>query len=217
MKRLTLAVLKREETGKGPSGRLRKQGFIPAVVYGKSGVEHLKVALDAFRTLVREIGDRAALVELSVDGKAKVLSLLQEAKRNFQTDRFEHIDFKEISENEEMYATLPIHLKGEAYGVKNENGVIEFTNHAVEVRCLPKDLPDAIEVDISDLKVGQAIHVKNLPQIKGVRYTQKDIVIVSCSEIAEEEEEKAVTAEGASASATEGSATSPSSTAASAS
>lgn len=191
MKRLTLAVLKREETGKGPSKRLRKKGFIPAVVYGKSGVEHLKVSLDSFRNLVREKGDRAALIELSIDNNSKLLSLLQETKRNFQTDRFEHIDFKEISENEEMYTTLPIHLKGESFGVKNEGGVIEFTTHSIEVQCLPKDLPDAIEVDISELKVGQSIHVKGLPQIKGVRYTQKDLVVVSCTKVEEEEKEEA--------------------------
>ncbi|MDR1665725.1 MAG: 50S ribosomal protein L25 [Puniceicoccales bacterium] len=202
MRKLTLAVQKREELGRGPSKRLRKKGFIPAVVYGKSGVGHLQVSTDSFRRLVNEMGDRAVLIELELGGAQKMLSLLQETKRNFQTDRFEHIDFKEVAENEELRAHLPVHLQGECYGVKNENGVLDFMAHTVEVCCLPKDLPDFIQVDVSELRVGQVVHVKNLPQLKGVRYIQKDVVVVACSKIEEEMKAAEPAGENAAPSAT---------------
>jgi large subunit ribosomal protein L25 len=192
MKTLVLRVARREELGRGPSKRLRREGFIPAVVYGKSGVEHLRVASDVFREMMRERGDRAALIELNIDDRSKKISLLQEIVRDFCSDHFQHIDFKEIDENEEMVAILPVHLKGEAHGVKNEGGVIEFTTHAVEVRCLPKNLPDAVELDISELKVGQSVHVQELPTIEGVSYTHGDIVVVACTKVEEEEKEGGV-------------------------
>lgn len=202
MKKIKLVVAKREETGTGASKRLRKSGFIPGVIYGRSGSENLQVSFADFRKMMQIVGDRAALVELSMGSSTK-LSIVQATQRNVQTDNFEHIDFKEVSANEEMQATLPVHLKGESYGVKNEGGVLDFLLHSVEVRCLPDNLPEYIELDVTELKAGESMHIGVLPQMKGVSYTQsKDLVVVACTkakeEGAEESAENAPASTGAS-------------------
>ena len=167
MKQETLTVTKREGKGRGVARRLRAQGKIPAV---KSGASNLTVDEREFLLLMRKISGSASLVNLEVDQGESKLSIIQDTQRNPRTDRFEHIDFHEVVRGEQITAHIPVHTKGEAYGVKNESGVLEIMLHEVEIACLPKHLPEYVELNITDLHAGQAIHISDLPEIEGVVY-----------------------------------------------
>jgi large subunit ribosomal protein L25 len=195
MKQIKLPVQLRAKIGRMPSRHLRTAGLIPAVVYGKSGVRHLTVREPDFRTMMRAISGTAAIVEIAEGEGASMLSLLQEIQRDPRTDRFVHVDFKEVSANEQMNATVPVHVIGEAIGVKMENGIIEVSRHEIDVKCLPKDLPDFITVDVSALHAGDSIHVRDLKPIEGVIFDEHaDEVIAACVIPTVEEEEAPATA-----------------------
>ncbi|HVY70785.1 MAG TPA: 50S ribosomal protein L25, partial [Verrucomicrobiae bacterium] len=134
MKLLKLPVHARDKSGRGPSRRLRASGQIPAVVYGKSGVRHLTIKEPEFRLLMRAVAGTAALVEISDQSGTATLSLLQEVQRDARSDRFVHIDLREVSANEPMRAGVPVRIVGESVGVKLESGVIEVSRHELFVK-----------------------------------------------------------------------------------
>jgi large subunit ribosomal protein L25 len=210
MKLLKLPVHARDKSGRGPSRRLRSSGQIPAVIYGKSGVRHLTVKEPEFRLLMRAVAGTTALVEISDQSGTATLSLLQDIQRDARTDHFIHIDLREVSANEPMRVGVPVRVTGESVGVKLESGIIEISRHELFVKCLPKDLPDIILVDVTELHAGHSIHVSDLKPIPGVTYADHgEEVVVACVVPTVEEEPvaaEAAPAEGAAAATAEGTA-----------
>jgi large subunit ribosomal protein L25 len=186
MKQLQLSFTNRTEKGRHPVLRLREMGRIPSIIYGKSGSFPVSIDDVEFRMLMRQKGDAAATVQLSSDGK-NVLTIITEVQRNTITDRFMHVDFQEISSDEIFTTTVPVHVRGEAYGVKNEKAMLEVVRHRVTVRCLPEHLIEAVEIDVTDLHAGQNIQIKDLPKFEGVEYAgdPKGVVIACIGEEAE--------------------------------
>ncbi|MES1168334.1 MAG: 50S ribosomal protein L25, partial [Oleiharenicola lentus] len=171
MKKFQLTVTNREGTGRSASRRLRKAEKIPAILYGKhTKPETLAVNAPEFVKLLKEIAGRAALIELKRDAGASALSFLQEVQRDPITDRYLHVDLQEVKENEKMVISVLVRVTGEAYGVKTEGGVLDTATKRLRIRTLPKDLPDFIEVNVTELKMGEAIHVSELKPIAGVEY-----------------------------------------------
>lgn len=189
MKKYQLTVTTREGTGRSASRRLRKAEKIPAILYGKhTKPENLAVNGPEFVKLRKEIGGKAALIELKRDTGATALSFLQEIQRDPITDKYLHLDLQEVKENEKMIINVSIHVSGEAYGVKTEGGILETASHRLRIRCLPKDLPDFIEVNVTELKVGETIHVSELKPIAGVEFLDdKTQAVVICVEPPAEE------------------------------
>ena len=183
MNQLILNVNSRTDHGRHPARRLRREGIIPAVIYGKGGeTRSLQVKASEFRSLLQETKGASALIELQ-EGSRKTTTIVKEVQEHPVKDFVMHIDFHEVSSTELMETQVAVHINGEAIGVKNEGGVLETVIHELTIRCLPKDLPEFIEVDVSDLKVGEAIHVKDLAEVTGVTVMgEDDQVIVSCSE-----------------------------------
>ncbi|MGJ3243546.1 MAG: 50S ribosomal protein L25 [Opitutales bacterium] len=189
MKELQLNVTKREATGRGSSRRLRKSGQIPAVLYGPSGSQPIQVTNSEFRQLWREIMGTTALIDIRIGDSEGVRSIIKDIQRDPLTDGFTHIDFNEVPQGVEMTAEIPVHLHGEAVGVKNAGGVLEQMLHEVEVRCLPRFLPSDIEIEIGHLKIGDSLHISDLPKLDGVEYmNEPEQMIVSISEPRVEEE-----------------------------
>lgn len=184
MKKFQLTVTSREGTGRSASRRLRKAEKIPAVLYGKhTKPESLAVNAPEFTKLLKEIAGRAALVELKRDQGAAALSFLQEIQRDPITDRYLHIDLQEVKENEKMVINVSLRLVGEAYGVKTEGGVLDTATKRLRIRCLPKDLPAFIEVDVTELKVGESIHVSEIKAAAGVEFLDNPAqAVVLCVE-----------------------------------
>jgi large subunit ribosomal protein L25 len=197
----TLNVSPREGTGRSASRRLRKQDRIPAILYGKHTAPiTLSLNSSEFSRLVKAIGDNAVLIELKGTGETP-LSILQEVQRDPMTDRYLHVDLHEVKTDEKMEINVPVHMSGESTGVKNEAGVLEVASHTLRIRCLPKDLPAFIDVDVTELHVGQTIHISELKPVAGVVFLgDKTQPVVSCvqpvEEIVEAVVETAVPAEG---------------------
>jgi large subunit ribosomal protein L25 len=192
-----LNVASRAQTGRSASRRLRKANRVPAILYGKhTKPESLSIEGAEFIRLLKSVGDRAVLVELERTDKAdKALSFLQEVQRDPITDKYLHVDLQEVKANEKFEIRVPVHVVGESFGVKNQSGVLEMNSHQLRIRVLPKDLPEAISVDVTELKVGETIKVGSLKPVPGVEFLDaKGQPIVSCVEpVAEIVQEVAAT------------------------
>jgi large subunit ribosomal protein L25 len=200
MKKYQLTVTSRDGTGRSASRRLRKAEKIPAILYGKhTKPENLAVNGPEFVKLLKEISGRAALIELKRDAGATALSFLQEVQRDPITDKYLHLDLQEVKENEKMIISVSVRVTGEAFGVKTEGGVLDTATKRLRIRTLPKDLPDFIEVNVSDLKIGEAIHVSELKAIAGVEFLDNPEQAVVLCVAPPEEEVVATPAEGAAA------------------
>jgi len=168
----------RTAVGTGAVNRLRKAGSIPAVVYGK-GRDNQNIQVDT-KTFTKVIFGSASdniLVNLQIDG-AKQLALVQEVQHDHLKGGITHVDFHAIKEDEEIHAAIPVVLLGEAAGAKF-GGMLELLLHNLEVRCLPKDLPEKITIDISHLNVGEGVHISDLKLPEGVRAKLDGHVIVA--------------------------------------
>ena len=183
---LTLNVSPRAQTGRSASRRLRKVNRIPAILYGK----HTEPGEDRDRGpgiheapegRGRPLGpDRA---QPHGPRRTRPLSFLQEMQRDPITDQYLHVDLHEVKPDEKFEIRVPVHVIGESFGVKNQSGVLEIATHALRIRCLPKDLPAVIEVDVTELKVGETIKVGELKPIPGVEFLDhKGQPVVSCVE-----------------------------------
>jgi large subunit ribosomal protein L25 len=193
MKSLSISVISRETKGRHAVNRLRVQGIIPAVVYGRSGTRSLSVKDKDFRALLKAKGTGAAIVEVEDEHRKKMLATIAQIQKDAISGEFMHIDFKEIAQDEASVFAIPIVVRGESVGVKSENGTLEVLRHDISIRCLLRDIVDSIEVDVSNLHVGERIHVKNLPTLKGIEYLgDPEVVVVTCSKPIEEEAEASI-------------------------
>ena len=164
MAELKIEVERREETGKNANRRLRAAGKIPAVVYG-GGKETVSIQVDkvAAHNLLGSEGGENAVFLLKLAGTAKSRhTMLREVVTHPISRQIIHIDFMRVNMTEKVRVAVPIELIGTASGVKNEGGVLDFINREVEVESLPADIPPRIELDVSELVVGQHYEVKDL-------------------------------------------------------
>lgn len=180
-----LNVAPRAQTGRSASRRLRKVNRVPAILYGKhTKPVSLSIEGPEFVRLLKSVAGRAVLIELArSDSPDKALSFLQEVQRDPITDKYLHVDLQEVKADEKFEIRVPVHVTGESFGVKNQSGVLEMNTHLLRVRVLPKDLPESIAVDVTELKVGEAIKVSSLKPVPGVEFLDsKGQPIVSCVE-----------------------------------
>jgi len=163
----TLQAEKREGRGKNEARRLRANGRIPAVVYGTEKSKATEIAVDPkvlLRILHSESGVNT-LIGLDGIGLASGQKVLV---KEYQLDpidhRLLHADFYAVAMDKMLTLTVPIVLKGEPKGVKQQGGIVDFVNREIEVECLPADIPEHIDIDISELMLHQGIRVRDLPQ-----------------------------------------------------
>lgn len=203
---LKLKAEKREESGKGAARKLRAAGRVPAVLYGH-GVGPMAVSVDAkdlFHILHGSAGTNV-LVDLQVDG-AQHLSLPREIQRDHVRGRYLHVDFLAVRRDETVTVSVPVHVVGESPGVK-AGGVIEHHLWELQVECLPGDVPDGINADVSKLQVGDSLRVADLIPPRGVSVLtplEESVVAVVIPQVRVVEEVEAVAEEGEEAAAEEG-------------
>jgi large subunit ribosomal protein L25 len=182
MQQYTLKVNNRESTGRGVARRLRANGQIPASLYGQGKARSITVSAVDFRDLNRQIGGGAALVELTDDKGDTALCLVQDVQYHAVKSTIDHIDFQEVERGHAFTTSIPVYLVGEAdcVGVKHDGGVLDHKSHEVEIRCRPSKLPDHVNADVTALKVGEAIHISELPVLEDVEYLDEpEQVVVS--------------------------------------
>ena len=166
---VTLEVVKRDGRGKNESRRLRAAGRIPAVVYGarKDGKapEGVPVAVDP-KELLRILHSQSGantLINLKLDGgESRVM--VKEYQLDPVTDHLLHADFYQLAMDRVIIVTVPILIKGEPKGAKLQGGMLDFVTREVQVQCLPADIPEHIDVDVSELMLHQAVRLRDLPE-----------------------------------------------------
>ena len=162
-----LTAERRSDAGKGVARKLRAAGKIPAVLYGQ-GLETTPLTVDSreLSHLLHGSAGSNVLVDLMVDGEEH-LAIPREIQRDHIHSKFVHVDFLAVSRTETITVNVPVHETGDAAGVK-EGGVVEHHLREVQIECLPQDVPDEIVVDITDVELGDMVHVSDLVTPKGV-------------------------------------------------
>ncbi len=158
----TIAAEPRTPGGKGAARSTRRDGRIPAVIYGSGREpEPLMVSSVDFEKLLKTVTGSSTVIELEVGGE-KVQTLIREIQRHPTRKRVTHIDFYEIHAGEAITVGVPLHLVGNPEGVRNAGGVLEQFLREVEVEVLPKDIPEVVDVDVTDLSVGGSLHLSDI-------------------------------------------------------
>lgn len=174
----TIQAETRARSGSGVLKQFRREGLLPSVIYGK-GIENINLKIDAkaFRDVLAHSSSDNIVVNLQIDGKESRLAFLKDVQYDPLTGAALHADFRAIDNKTEITAHIPAHLNGTAPGVK-AGGVVEQYVHAIEITCLPNDLPETIEIDISKLKLGDSLHLGDITYPAGVKHTLNDDVVV---------------------------------------
>ena len=172
MEKVLLKALVRDSFGKGGAKHLREEGQIPAVIYkgGKEGVNIQVDSKELWKALHTEAGSNA-IITMDISGgekDAKKTVIVQEVQLDPLSDKFLHVDFHEISLKEKIKVKVPIVVKGEAVGVKEEEGVLSQTIWDIEVECLPTAIPEHIDINVEELRMNEGIHVKDIIFPEGV-------------------------------------------------
>ncbi|HEY1173804.1 MAG TPA: 50S ribosomal protein L25 [Verrucomicrobiae bacterium] len=196
MKSVSLTAYPRTLSGRLSVKKLRAQGRVPAVIYGgQAKPENLEVTQKELENLIHHSVSENVLVDLNVGGKASRLALLQDVQHYALTGSVLHVDFHEVSATEKVTILVPVETKGEAAGVKTGGGVLEHVLFKVKVKAFPKDLPEVIEVDVTNLQLNQTIHLGELPKIEGVEYVgDAKLSVISVAAPRTEKEEEAAPA-----------------------
>lgn len=199
MSQVVLTAKSRQAKGSSEARRIRRNSRIPAVLYGRSGNAR-PIDLDAleFSRSVKSISE-STIVKIEVDGKAYD-AFVKDTQRNIIDGNIIHVDFYEVDSNVAVRARVVIHLHGNPIGVR-EGGMLETPLHEIEVECLPKDLPERIDVDISELKANQSLHVRDIPLAEGVRLLSSADQVVALVKFAKAEAAAAAPTEAAGAAA----------------
>lgn len=181
MQHVKLEVESRTNTGKGAARTLRRAGRVPATIYGH-GLPSRSLSVDhtVLGQLLETIGGEAALLDVSIDGDAPVQALVREVQRNpVRRSDLIHLDLYAVLENEPIIVEIPVHIIGSAEGVRNQGGVLDHNLHRITLKVLPADIPDHIEVDVTDLMVNHAIHIADITVPKGEIMNDDSVSIVS--------------------------------------
>lgn len=201
MKSVPLNAFPRGLARRAGAKKLRSNGRIPAVIYGRQAQpQNLEVSSKEMEDLIHHSISENLLVDLAVkdDNRPKRLALVQEIQHHPLSGKVLHVDFHEIAENEKVTVMIPVETTGEAVGVKADGGVLEHVLFKIKARGLAKDLPELLTVDVTHLKIGEAIHLGEIKAPAGVELVgDKQIPVIAVSAPRTEEEEAAEAAEAA--------------------
>jgi len=162
----TLEVTRREGLGRGESGRLRRAGKIPAVLYGgANAAESLSVDPKELSRILHSQSGVNTLIGLKLDGAGATRVLVKAYQLDPVTHKLLHADFYRVAMDKVLRVTVPVHLTGEAKGVKAQGGVVDFVHREVVIECLPANIPEHITVDVTELMLHDGVRVRDLPPV----------------------------------------------------
>jgi large subunit ribosomal protein L25 len=197
MEAVNLTAASRNSTGKGTARSLRRDGKVPAVIYGH-GRDPLALSVEqiAVNKLLDIIGGETVLIDVAIDGAAPVKAIVREVQRNpVRRADVIHLDLYAVVATEPIIVDVPVHIVGTAEGVRNQGGVLDHHMHRITIKCLPGDIPEHVEIDVTALGVGDAIHARDISVPKAELQHDDDVSIVSILQ-ARVEEAPSVPAEG---------------------
>src|SRR2546423_12948363 len=177
---ISLAASPRQATGKGGARQARFRGRVRAVIYGHGReTQPLELEAKALEKALTGIEPASTIIELAVDGKAAVKTLIREIQRHPIRPDIIHVDFYEIHAAEKVKLKVPVHLAGNPDGVRNAGGVLDQVTREVEIEVLPEDIPDRVELDVTALKIGDSLHVRDLVIPKATILAIADLTIAT--------------------------------------
>lgn len=170
MQQKQMNVELRSKTGKGISRQLRREEMVPGVVYGK-GMDPVAVSIkyrDLQAAMGGDGGQNNLITLVGGGGLDQSMAIIADLQRDVLKGTFKHVDLHRINMNEKLRITVPVVLKGTAAGVK-EGGLLDLAHHELHVECLPGNIPDHLEIDITELAISDSIHVGEIVLPEGVR------------------------------------------------
>jgi len=159
----TLEAVSRNRFGKNEAGRIRREGQIPAVVYGEAhAAESVSVnPKDLLRILHSESGANT-LISLKIDGKGDHRVLVKEYQLHPVEQNLLHADFYLVAMDKVLRVTVPVHLTGVAKGIKEQGGIVDFVHREIVMECLPADIPEHITIDVTELMLHDGVRVRDI-------------------------------------------------------
>jgi large subunit ribosomal protein L25 len=198
-KKQTLHAEPRLRTGSGVLKQMRREGWLPCVVYGKGAEnKNLKINAKAFRELLAHSTSESFIVNLEVTGGGTDLAQLKAVQHDPLNGEPLHVDFLAIDLKSEITASIPVHLTGEAPGIK-AGGVLEQGHHTLEITCSAGNLPEMLEFDISTMAMGDSLHIGDVKFPEGVTPNYDAEVVIAHIGAPRVEEEEPVEGEEAAA------------------
>jgi len=204
MKTQTLTVERRSGTGKGAARALRRSGRIPGILYGPKREPEL-VAVDptGLKKVLLATGAENIPFDIAIDGGEPIRVMVKEIQREPMAGKPLHADFWELTKGKRLMVEVALHVKGIAPGV-DKGGVVQLVTRDLRIECLPEAIPEFLEVDVSGLEVGHAIHVRDLTLPEGLKaVAEPDQTLVTCLPPTVVKEAEAAEEEGAEAAAEE--------------
>lgn len=174
---------KRAQKGSSASRRLRRNGLTPGIVYGNNEqAQMIQMEHNTIYLALKKEAFHSAVIDLVIDGKKEQV-LLRDYQKHAYKPRVHHVDFQRVDANSALHTKVPLHFinADKAPGIKLKGGILNQLATEIEIKCLAKDLPSFIEVDLGNLDVGQAFHIKNVILPKGVQlaHADEDIVLAN--------------------------------------
>jgi large subunit ribosomal protein L25 len=193
-----LKAVKRTVVGRNAIKKIKAQGLVPGVIYGSQAEPMpLQVEARALTNVLAHALSEHVLVELEIaDGSQSTnrLALIQEVQHHPLRPELLHVDFHAVSATETITSEVPIEAVGDALGVRTFGGLLEHSLRTLEVECFPQDLPEIVRIDVTNLNIGESLHVRDIPLPSGVEaLTPADLTVVSvvASRVGEEVTEAA--------------------------
>jgi len=196
-KDITVRATKREGRGKNHARRARREGHVPVTIYG-GGAEAVSalVPLRELAAILRSDTGRNTIFTVDVDGVEATEVMFAERQIDPVRSRLVHADFKRLVKGEKIEATVPLRLVGEPIGVREEAGVLEQIIREIEIRCEPRDIPEHLDVDVSNLGVHDVLHVSDIPTSEGVEILADADTVIATIGVVKEEPVAVVAVEG---------------------
>ena len=187
-KEIILRATRREGRGKNDARRARRQGQVPVTIYGGAGEAVAALApLSELAAILRSDTGRNTIFTVDVEGVEATEVMFADRQIDPVRSRLVHADFKRLVKGEKIEATVPLRLVGEPIGVREQAGVLEQIIREIEIRCEPRDIPEHLDVDVTNLGVHEVLHVSDIPTSEGVEIlTGTDTVIATVGVVKEE-------------------------------
>lgn len=196
-KEITVRAKQREGRGKNDARRVRRDGLVPVTVYGGTGETVAAVApLRELAAILRSDSGRNTIFTLDIEGLGPSEVMFHERQIDPIRGRLIHADFRRLVVGEKIEVTVRLHLVGEPVGVRENQGYLEQVVRQIDVRCDPRDIPEAINVDVSHLGVHDSLHISDLPVDDKVEILEAPDMVIATVGIVKEEEAAPAVAEG---------------------
>ena len=187
-KDITVRAKVRDGRGKNDARRARRAGMVPVNVYGGDGEAISAMApLSELAAILRSESGRNTIFTLDIEGVGASDVMFHERQIDPLRGRLIHADFTRLVKGQKIEVTVPLHLVGEPIGVRDEEGHLEQVIREIDIRCQPRDIPDAINVDVSNLHVHDVLHVSDIPPIEGVEILETPENVIATVGIVKEE------------------------------